>query len=46
MLRHPYHLVDVSPWPFLAGASLLSFGVNFISATQGINSTISNLGLF
>lgn len=35
MLRHPYHLVDVSPWPILASFSLQAFGINFISVLQG-----------
>lgn len=45
MLRHPYHLVEVSPWPFLASLSFLVFGVNFIStiqSTQTIFGTSSN----
>jgi len=40
MLRHPYHLVDVSPWPLLASLSLFAFGVNFISTLQGITTMI------
>jgi len=29
--RHPYHLVDISPWPLLISFSLLSFAINIIA---------------
>ena len=28
MYKHPYHLVDISPWPFLLSFTLLSFGIS------------------
>jgi len=28
--RHPFHLVDQSPWPFLAGMSSLSVTTGFV----------------
>lgn len=31
MLKHPYHLVDISPWPFLLSFTLLSIAINFIN---------------
>lgn len=31
MLKHPYHLVDVSPWPFLISLSFLSFAFNIVN---------------
>jgi hypothetical protein len=31
MLKHPYHLVDVSPWPFLISLAILSFAFNIVS---------------
>jgi len=31
MIRHPYHLVDVSPWPFLMSIAALSFAINLVS---------------
>src|SRR6476660_3915029 len=31
MLKHPYHLVDISPWPFLISLALLSFAFNLVN---------------
>ena len=28
--RHPFHLVDQSPWPFVAGMSALSLTTGFV----------------
>ena len=30
MLKHPYHLVDISPWPLLLSLTLLSTAMSFI----------------
>ena len=30
MLKHPYHLVDISPWPLLLSLTLLSTAISFI----------------
>jgi hypothetical protein len=30
MLKHPYHLVDISPWPLLLSFTLLSTAISFI----------------
>lgn len=32
MLKHPYHLVDISPWPLLLSFTLLSFAMSFINS--------------
>ena len=32
--RHPYHLVDSSPWPFLAGVSALTTTSGFVWHTH------------
>jgi cytochrome c oxidase subunit 3 len=38
---HPYHLVDVSPWPILMSFSLLSCALAIVSwLTLGVNSTL------
>ena len=29
---HPYHLVNVSPWPFLISIMILNFALNLITA--------------
>lgn len=31
MLKHPYHLVDVSPWPFLLSITLLSAAMSMVN---------------
>jgi hypothetical protein len=31
MLKHPYHLVDISPWPLLLSFTLLSTAISFIN---------------
>jgi len=28
--RHPFHLVDASPWPFFAGVSALALTTGFV----------------
>jgi hypothetical protein len=35
MLKHPYHLVDVSPWPLLLSLSVLSAAISFINWISG-----------
>lgn len=30
MLKHPYHLVDISPWPLLLSLTLLSGAMSFV----------------
>jgi cytochrome c oxidase subunit 3 len=30
-LKHPYHLVDLSPWPILLSITLLSFALNIVN---------------
>jgi cytochrome c oxidase subunit 3 len=30
-LKHPYHLVELSPWPILLGLTMLGFGITFLS---------------
>ena len=43
-MNHPYHLVQVSPWPLLISFTLLSFAINIISWIHPItNSNISYL---
>jgi hypothetical protein len=32
--RHPFHLVDTSPWPFVAGMSALSLTTGFVMYMQ------------
>lgn len=49
MLRHPYHLVDVSPWPILMSFALLFLAfiiVSWLSPNSGINLTMSSKGSF
>jgi len=43
MLKHPYHLVDLSPWPILLSFTLLSIAFNFINI---ILFQINNFTLF
>jgi cytochrome c oxidase subunit 3 len=33
--KHPYHLVDPSPWPFVGGLSALALALGFISFMHG-----------
>jgi cytochrome c oxidase subunit 3 len=33
--KHPYHLVDPSPWPFVGGLSALMLAIGFISFMHG-----------
>ena len=33
--KHPYHLVDPSPWPLVTAASLLILAYGFISILAG-----------
>lgn len=40
-IRHPYHIVEVSPWPFLISFGCLMLTVSFVSFFQGLF-----LGLF
>ena len=35
MLKHPYHLVDVSPWPLLLSLSVLGGAISFINWISG-----------
>lgn len=34
--RHPFHIVEVSPWPFLISLSALMLTVSFVSFFQGV----------
>jgi cytochrome c oxidase subunit 3 len=44
---HPFHLVDVSPWPFLKGMGLLSGALALVSwLTLGHNSLLLYLVIF
>lgn len=44
---HPYHLVDVSPWPILKSFALLSGALALVSwLTQGVNSVILYVVVF
>lgn len=36
MFKHPYHLVDISPWPIFLSFSLLSLGFTIIKWLTGI----------
>jgi heme/copper-type cytochrome/quinol oxidase subunit 3 len=45
LLRHPYHLVDPSPWPLLMGTSGLIFTLGLVCWFTGTNSTVVVLGL-
>jgi len=47
MIRHPYHLVDGSPWPLLMSFSVLCMAFGLVSwLTGGENSTlVDNLSL-
>jgi hypothetical protein len=40
MLKHPYHLVDVSPWPLLLSLTLLSGAISFINWLTGESTMI------
>ena len=33
-MKHPYHLVEISPWPLLISFSILSFAINVINWIQ------------
>ena len=44
---HPFHLVDVSPWPILMSFSLLSGALSLVSwLTLGVNSSILYIIVF
>jgi hypothetical protein len=40
MLKHPYHLVDVSPWPLFLSLTLLSAAISFINWLTGESTMI------
>jgi cytochrome c oxidase subunit 3 len=40
-MKHPYHLVDISPWPLLISFSILSFAINIINWIKNKEITIS-----
>ena len=42
--RHPYHLVDASPWPLLASVSAFIFAVGLINSFKG-SATLLGVGL-
>jgi hypothetical protein len=39
MLKHPYHLVDISPWPLLLSLTLLSAGLSVVNWLTHENTT-------
>ncbi len=43
---HPYHLVDISPWPFFAGLSALNLTVGFVCYLHGYGDFLFKLGIF
>lgn len=40
MYKHPYHLVDVSPWPILLSFSLLSLGFTVVKWLTHMGPTV------
>ena len=46
--RHPYHLVDPSPWPFLGsmGAFALTFGTVMYMHNYSLGLALSLFGFF
>lgn len=40
-MRHPYHLVEPSPWPFLISLNLLFFMLGFVSIFGGYSNSVS-----
>ena len=42
--KHPYHLVDPSPWPFAAGVSALVVAFGFISFMHGEGNALFYVG--
>ena len=37
MYKHPYHLVDVSPWPILLSITMLSFALTIVKWLNHLN---------
>jgi len=35
IVAHPYHLVEVSPWPFLMSMAMFSFAYGVVSLLMG-----------
>jgi len=35
-MRHPFHIVTISPWPFLISMNLLFFMINFVALLSGL----------
>ena len=40
-MKHPYHLVDISPWPILISFSLLTFAINIINWIKNKEITVT-----
>ena len=44
MIKHPYHLVDYSPWPFVGACRILSLAGGIASWIQGFDRTLVWIG--
>jgi cytochrome c oxidase subunit 3 len=44
--KHPFHLVDQSPWPFVGGLSALVLAIGGVLAMHGLDKWVFPIGVF